>query len=137
MPNYLSMHQQMWKGWSLGTNVTSMTSVRYPKRKERRWDDEVDILNLFESPVGETCLFSWLVLLNTDPDLCLLLSAGAGVRHQVHGDQCKGQHQRRECEFTPSLRLLSTYLPSGLSTLWHRRVQMKYFLMIKNQTCTV
>lgn len=29
--------QQMWKGWSLETNVTSMTSDRCPKTEERRW----------------------------------------------------------------------------------------------------
>lgn len=31
------MPQQMWRGWSLGTNVMSMTSDRCPKKEERRW----------------------------------------------------------------------------------------------------
>lgn len=30
----------------------------------------------------------------------LMLSAGTGVRYQIHGDQCKGEHQRGECKFT-------------------------------------
>lgn len=33
-----SMHQQTWKGWSLGISVTLMTSVKCPKKEERRWE---------------------------------------------------------------------------------------------------
>lgn len=32
-----STPQQMWRGWSWGTNVTSMTSGRSLKSEERRW----------------------------------------------------------------------------------------------------
>uniref|UniRef100_A0A3B3R0D7 Ras-related protein Rab-13 n=1 Tax=Paramormyrops kingsleyae TaxID=1676925 RepID=A0A3B3R0D7_9TELE len=36
----------------------------------------------------------------------LIISAGIGVRHQIHGDQRQGQHQCGECEFTaPALVL--------------------------------
>ncbi|KAF0042234.1 hypothetical protein F2P81_005766 [Scophthalmus maximus] len=33
-----------------------------------------------------------------------LMKASAGVRYQVHGDQCKGKHQRRECLLNPRQR---------------------------------
>lgn len=36
-PSFHSTLQQMWKGWSLGTNVMSMISDKYPKTEERRW----------------------------------------------------------------------------------------------------
>lgn len=35
---------------------------------------------------------------DTDSVSFLLLSAGAGVRYQIHGDQCKGEHQCGECK---------------------------------------
>lgn len=35
-PSLHSTLQQMWKGWSSGTNVMSMTSDRCPKTEERR-----------------------------------------------------------------------------------------------------
>lgn len=43
---------------------------------------------------------------DTDSVSFLLPSAGAGVRYQIHGDQCKGEHQRGEREFHVFQRLL-------------------------------
>lgn len=77
--------QQTWKGWSLGTNVTSMTSDRCPETEERRWWKALNNHN-------KDVLYFWLVFLP-------LLPAGSWLWNQVHGDECKGKHQcgEREC----------------------------------------
>lgn len=44
-PSSCSTLQQTWKGWSSGTNATSMTSGRCPKTEERRWWSALRIAN--------------------------------------------------------------------------------------------
>lgn len=112
-----SMPQQMWRGWSWATSVTSMTSGRSLKNEERRWA-VFSVLGVGFSLAWElhaiqhyffkmqTCS---LVMHNCWSSVCLnfnwplspLPPAGVGVRHQIHGDQRKGKHQRGKRKLLP------------------------------------
>lgn len=53
----------------------------------------INIVRTSLKSIGSLCSST-----DTDSVSFLLLSAGAGVRYQIHGDQCKGEHQCGECK---------------------------------------